>query len=105
MGTISGSAKEKPFRFGRGRKGRVSITDCLLLTLGRQKDGRWPKYSFSELAERVSSLRRAPVSSPSIRSVVYRRPSLFERADGDEEALVWKLSVEGRGIWAKKDSI
>ena len=105
MGRILESGGERPFRFVKGRKGNASIIDCLLMILGRQKDGRWPKYSFSELTRRVSGLRSAPVPSPSIRCAVYMRPSLFSRAVGDGKGLLWKLSEEGQRIAVKKDSI
>ena len=76
----------------RGRRGKSSIIDCLMLILGGREGKPQRSYSFAELAEMVSELRESPVAEATIRSIIYRREKWFERTRSDDGILRWKLS-------------
>ncbi len=95
---IARDKNQEPISFVRGRRGRISILDCLLTALSpRDSKGPWPEYAFDELRERVSALRSTEVREASLRSVVYRA-NVFERAATGSDRVRWKLNAKGRRI-------
>lgn len=73
-----------------GRKGKVSVLDCIAESL---KDAKTAK-TFRQLADEAAQVRNSPVSEPNVRSVIYRHSELFEKAPGD--GVTWRLSKQGR---------
>jgi len=90
----------KMISYVRGRRGRVSILDCLLTALSRNKsEGPWPQCTLGQLREQVSALRATEVPEATVRSVVYRA-GLFERSPGSSERVKWTLNAKGRQVVA-----
>jgi len=82
----------------KGRKGRVSVVDCMVAALWRTepKEGiEWPAKTFETLREEVSSRLAYPVGSSTIRSTVYGHSELFQRASKDGK-LCWRLTDKAR---------
>ena len=82
--------------FVKGRKGHVSVVDCMVRTLWRAKEGGWPERTFEEIRAAVSELQGYRVAPSTIRSSVYQYPALFERVQGTNGSLRWKLTKQGR---------
>ena len=82
--------------FVKGRKGHVSVVDCMVQTLWRTNDGGWPERTFEELRATVSTMQGYHVTSSTIRSSVYQYPTLFERVEAKNGSLRWKLTKQGR---------
>jgi hypothetical protein len=84
--------------FARSRRGHsVSLLDGIVQALWRSGPRTtWPSLSFGELTERASVIVGYEVKGPTVRSYVYRRPDLFERAD-DTPAVRWRLTREAKG--------
>ena len=82
--------------FVKGRKGHVSVVDCLVRTLWRAQDGGWPQRTFEQLRTAVSEMQGYHVASSTIRSSVYQYPALFERVPAKNGALRWRLTKQGR---------
>ena len=82
--------------FVKGRKGHVSVVDCIVRTLWRTNDGGWPERTFEELRTAVSTMQGYHVTPSTIRSSVYQYPTLFERLEAKNGALRWKLTKQGR---------
>jgi len=88
----------KLISFVQGRRGKISILDCLLTVLSRGKsEGTWPQCTFDQLTAQASALRLSDVKEPSLRSVVYRA-GLFERVPDDADRVRWRLNAKGRQI-------
>ena len=82
--------------FVKGRKGHVSVVDCMVRTLWCAKDGDWPERTFEELRAAVSEMQGYPVAPSTIRSSVYQYPELFERVQAKNGSLRWRLTTQGR---------
>src|SRR5688572_979253 len=80
----------------RGRRGKSSVIDCLMVILWGGGGTSHPSYSFAELTERVSTLRGGPVAESTLRSIIYRREEWFERTWMNDGRLRWKLSSAGK---------
>lgn len=76
----------------RGRRGKCSVIDCLMLILWQRAGTSQPAYSFDELTARVAELRQSPIAKTTIQSIIYRRAEWFEQTRGDDGLLRWKLS-------------
>lgn len=77
----------------KGRKGGISVADCLVRALwstDRDYD-EWPSKSFDQLQAEVSRSAGYPVSPSTIRSTIYGHPELFIRAR-KEQRVLWKLT-------------
>ena len=82
--------------FVKGRKGHVSVVDCMVRTLWRAKDGDWPERTFEELRAAVSEMQGYHVAPSTIRSSVYQYAALFERVQAENGFLRWRLTKQGR---------
>lgn len=92
------SRKAQPINIVKGRRGKVSIINCLLTALSAADRGNsWPSYTFEVLAERVSALRGSIVPVPTVRSVIYRS-ELFEPGPNQDSRVTWRLNSTGREI-------
>ena len=83
--------------FVKGRKGHVSVVDCIVRSLWRANDGSWPERTFVELRAAVSTMQGYQVTPSTIRSSVYQYPKLFERVEAKNGPLRWKLTKRARG--------
>ena len=84
--------------FAKGRKGGVSIIDCMVRALWMPDTGahgKWPAKTFPDLAKEVSVLVGYRVSQSTIRSSAYAHPELFVR-DTQEGILRWRLTATAR---------
>jgi hypothetical protein len=89
---------KKPPSLIKGRKGHMSVIDCLfkvLWVVDSRKGTEWPSKTFQELADEVSAMRGKRVTESSVRSIVYRRSSLFDKVKADGK-VYWQLSKTGR---------
>jgi hypothetical protein len=94
--------KTSPRSLVSGRRGKVSVIDCLTQILWSDEDGTVPAYSFAELSERVSRLRGSQVADSTVRSIIYRREEWFEQTTRDGH-LKWRLSPAARrAAWPKR---
>ena len=82
--------------FVKGRKGHVSLVDCMVRALWRTTDGVWPERTFEELRATVSTMQGYQVTPSTIRSSVYQYPTLFQRVEPKNESLRWKLTQQAR---------
>ena len=82
--------------FVKGRKGRVSVVDCVVRALWRANDGGWPERTFEELRAIVSTMQGYQVTPSTIRSSVYQYPTLFQRVEPMNGSLRWKLTRQAR---------
>jgi hypothetical protein len=82
--------------FAEGRKGRVSVLDCVVASLRpAESAGTWPSKTFEELRNSVSASLGYFVSNSTVRSTVYGHADLFEKASMDGR-LRWHLSKTAR---------
>jgi hypothetical protein len=82
----------------KGRKGRVSVLDCMVKSLWATESAKaavWPAKTFRQLTEDVAALRGYPVPSSTVRSIIYRHSDLFERTEKNE-AILYSLSEKAR---------
>ena len=82
-------------QFVKGRKGHISVVDCLVRSLWRVNTGRWPARTFAELRIAVSNLQGYDVASSTIRSSIYQYPQIFERVRNNG-SLRWRLTTSAR---------
>ena len=82
--------------FVKGRKGQVSVVDCMVRALWRTNDGVWPERTFEQLRATVSTMQGYQVTASTIRSSVYQYPTLFERVEPKNGSLRWKLTKQAR---------
>ena len=82
--------------FVKGRKGNVSVVDCMVRALWRTNDGGWPERTFQELRATVSRMQGYRVTPSTIRSSAYQYPTLFERVESKSGSLRWKLTKPAR---------
>ena len=82
--------------FVKGRKGRVSVVDCMVRALWRTNDGVWPECTFEELRATVSKMQGYQVTPSTIRASVYQYPTLFQRVEQKNGSLRWKLTKQAR---------
>ena len=80
--------------FVKGRKGQISVVDCLVNALWKQGDSPWPESTFGELRASVSKLQNYPVAPATIRSSVYQHLDIFERAEC--APVRWRLTTRAR---------
>jgi hypothetical protein len=83
--------------FKKGRKGRGSLVDCIVMLLWKEDSGKWPAKTFDVLQQELSRIQRYTVAASTVRSAVYSAADLFERDTTDEGRLVWRLSKMARG--------
>ena len=83
--------------FAKSRRGNsVSVLDAIVCALWRKQGGRsWPALSFSEIREQVSATMGYEVKAPAIRGYIYRRPDIFERAEGVQKS-IWRLTRQAQ---------
>jgi hypothetical protein len=96
---MTSHSSEGPPSFVRGRKGRLSVVDCLVQALWKtEADGKeiWPEDSFQELRERVTKMQGYRVTPSTIRSSVYEHDDLFERVRTRDGSLRWRLTKTAR---------
>ena len=82
--------------FVKGRKGHISVVDCMVRALWRTNDGVWPERTFEELRATVSTMQGYQVTPSTIRPSVYQYPTLFQRAEPMNGSLRWKLTKQAR---------
>lgn len=77
----------------RGRKGRTSVCDALVIALWAA-DNRvpWPQLTLEQLRESISRVLGYPVSGSTVRSVLYSKPEVFERAPRINGRVAYRLS-------------
>jgi hypothetical protein len=77
----------------KGRKGRISVADCIVQTLwGNGKPYKeWPSKTLGQLQEEVSRLANYNVGSSTVRATLYSHPELFVRAEKITR-VQWKLA-------------
>ena len=82
--------------FVKGRKGHVSVVDCMVRALWRTNDGVWPERTFEELRASVSAMQGYQVTPSTIRSSVYQHRTLFQRVERKTGLLRWRLTKQAR---------
>ena len=82
--------------FVKGRKGHISVVDCMVRALWRTNAGVWPKRTFAELRATVSTMQGYQVTPSTIRSSVYQYPTLFQRTEAKNGSLRWKLTKQAQ---------
>lgn len=82
--------------FVKGRKGNVSVVDCMVRALWYTNDGGWPERTFQELRTAVSAMQGYRVMPSTIRSSAYQYPTLFERVESKSGTVRWKLTKQAR---------
>ena len=88
--------KKKPTStYAIGRRGGASVVDTIVHHLRRQAKA-WPERSFGELRAFVSTALGYDVRDSTIRSAIYSRADLFEKALRDDGGVVWRLSEKAR---------
>lgn len=82
-------------QFVKGRKGNISLVDCLVRSLWQTDNGCWPARTFAQLRADVSELQGYNVALSTIRSSIYQYPQIFERVR-DNKSLRWRLTDSAR---------
>jgi hypothetical protein len=79
----------------RGRKGQLSVADCIVRVLwgnGRPYS-EWPSKTLQQLQAEVSGLAKYSVGASTLRATLYNHPELFIRAE-KVLRVRWKLVRE-----------
>jgi len=86
---------ERSSRCRGRRRGAMSVADAIVRLLWRDGKNKWRERALGEMGVEVSALLGYEVPSSSIRSTVYKRTDLFERAPGESGAL-YRLTTKAR---------
>jgi hypothetical protein len=91
--TAKSPSKPRPPSCVKGRKGKISVADCLIQVLWSEKKNhdKWPAKSLEQLQTEASLIAGYLISSSTIRSTIYGHSELFVRA-GKEKRVLWKLA-------------
>jgi hypothetical protein len=90
--------------FKRGRKAAITTLEAIARALRKPATSPvWPELSFRELAERASKTLGREIPTSSVREIVYRRPTWFERT-GDGQFPTWRLTREMRGYFNRESN-
>ena len=75
------------------RNHKDSIVRAMLGALRRKNgEANWPERSFAEIQHLVSKFLGRDIPQPTIRSIAYKRPDLFERACPIRRQMTWRLT-------------
>lgn len=83
----------KPPSVVKGRRGLISILDCMVASLWEVKAPKGtilPAKTFRQLTDEATAMRGRPVATASVRAAIYRHSDLFEQViEGD--VVLWRL--------------
>lgn len=77
----------------KGRKGRTSVCDALVVALwaGEEYTG-WPHLTLDQLQASVTRVLGYSVSGSTVRSALYSKPEVFEKAPPVNGRVSYRLS-------------
>lgn len=84
--------------FVKGRKGGISIVDCMVQVLWTQDAGSiadWPVKTFPEIGKEVSDIVGYTVPPSTIRSTAYSHSDIFQKANAGGK-FCWRLTEKAR---------
>lgn len=89
-------SRERAFTSTPGRKGRISVADALIRLLERSartgKKRALEGLSLADLRDGCASILEFDIASSTVRSVIYKKPTVFEKSGGVGRTVYYKLS-------------